>query len=190
MPTGGAAYTPASLRPHQYIIHTVWPVFNFGSPRSVERLVHSTVISLLDMAAYLKVSSVAMPALPSTVKGLTKEAYNQIMLETSLKWAQRHKGSVKHIWFCAEEAVRIQVYKKLLKRLKERFGVGTMPEQLEKIINGQKSLRAAASRSPKRRASYTDMTLGFANKAQSPGKVSTPKPVIDLDAKTGKRVIH
>ena len=74
VPTGGAAFSPASLRPYQFIIHSVWPWSNFGSPREAERLVHSAVISVLNMAAYLKVRSIAMPALPGTVKGVTREA--------------------------------------------------------------------------------------------------------------------
>lgn len=75
VPTGGSAYTSASQRPNQYIIHTVWPSSQLGSPRSVERLVHSAVVSMLEMAAFLGCTSIGVPAGPSMISGLTHQRF-------------------------------------------------------------------------------------------------------------------
>lgn len=149
-----------------------------GSPRSVERLAHSAVINMLEMAAFLGCTSISVPISSNMVAGMTLKRFIQIIIETSIKWASRHRGTLKQIWFCSVETRIITLLLSHLKLLKTQLGTMEAPALTTKLTKSKSMPKTKFKKATKHLANYMSMTEGFANKALRPDHVSTKKPMI------------
>ena len=68
----------------RYIIHTVGPVWGEHSKKDNIKLLESCVVNTLEMAKYLGIKSVSLPAISSGIFGFPKDKCAKIMIEKSV----------------------------------------------------------------------------------------------------------
>ncbi len=86
VPTGCATATSGEHGQLQckYIIHTVGPVWYEHSQKENVKLMASCIVNTLEMAKYLKVKKVSIPAISSGIFGFPKDLCAKIMIEKSV----------------------------------------------------------------------------------------------------------
>jgi O-acetyl-ADP-ribose deacetylase (regulator of RNase III) len=85
LPTGKAVHTTGGLLFAKYVIHTVGPVW-YGGMRDEPKLLADAYMNSLILAAELRVSSIAFPAISTGVYGFPKEEAAGIIYDTVKKY--------------------------------------------------------------------------------------------------------
>lgn len=70
----------------KYIIHTVGPVWYEHPKEENQKLLASCVLNTLELAKYLGIEKVSLPAISSGIFGFPKDLCAQIMIKKSVEW--------------------------------------------------------------------------------------------------------
>lgn len=107
--TGDAKATAGHNLPAKYVIHTVGPVWR-GGDASEDDLLASCYRRSLEVAAELKVRSIAFPAISTGIYGFPKRRAAEI----AVRECKLHKGNLEHLLFCCFDHETADIYRKLL----------------------------------------------------------------------------
>ncbi|XP_022791122.1 uncharacterized protein LOC111330520 isoform X2 [Stylophora pistillata] len=78
---GDAVYTKAGTLPCRFVIHTVGPRWNHFERGKCVALLHRACIQSLNLAAQLRLCSIALPPISSGIFGMPKDICAQVMFE-------------------------------------------------------------------------------------------------------------
>ena len=70
----------------KYVIHTVGPVYSSHSKEDNLNLLASCVANTLEMAEFLEVEKVSLPAISSGIFGFPKYLCAKVMLTKAVQW--------------------------------------------------------------------------------------------------------
>ena len=115
LPTGQAVATTAGDLPAGYVIHTVGPVWHGGNSGEAE-LLASCYRECLRVAAELKLTSIAFPAISTGVYGYPKDAAAKIAITTVVN-ALRVPITLTDLRFIVFDAATFDIYQAKLKSL-------------------------------------------------------------------------
>ncbi len=103
-PTGSAKLTGGYQLPARYVIHAVGPIWHGGGEGEAELLV-SAYRASLDLAAAMKVRSIAFPAISCGIYRYPLEDAARIAVETVRAHRDRVTGIERIIFVCFDDAV-------------------------------------------------------------------------------------
>jgi O-acetyl-ADP-ribose deacetylase (regulator of RNase III) len=92
--TGEAVITPGFNLSAKYIIHTAGPIFSHWSPEESERLLRSSYLESLRLAADHKCESIAFPLISSGIYGYPKEEALQVATDAIHDFLERNNMDV------------------------------------------------------------------------------------------------
>ena len=107
--TGDAKATKGYNLTAKYVIHTVGPVWQGGN-RDEDQLLASCYRRSLEVAASLKVRSVAFPAISTGIYGFPKQRAAQIAVNE----ASAYMGDIETLLFVCFDAETAEIYRRLL----------------------------------------------------------------------------
>lgn len=92
--TGGAVVTPGFALPAKYIIHTAGPVYLANDAAESERLLRSSYMNSLHLAADYKCGSIAFPLISSGIYGYPKDEALRVASDTIKDFLTDHDMDV------------------------------------------------------------------------------------------------
>ena len=107
--TGDAKATTAGDLPARYVIHTVGPVWHGGDANESE-LLASCHRRSLEVAAYLRCSTVAFPAISTGIFGYPADLAAEVALGTTRAELERHPG-IERVTFVLFSDEQLAVYR-------------------------------------------------------------------------------
>jgi O-acetyl-ADP-ribose deacetylase (regulator of RNase III) len=108
--TGQAKATKGYKLPAKYVIHTVGPVWH-GGDRDEDKLLASCYRSSLEVAASLKLRSIAFPAISTGIYGFPKQRAATIAVNAVFA----SMGDVDKLIFACFDAETAKIYRHLLR---------------------------------------------------------------------------
>ena len=108
--TGQAKATKGYKLPAKYVIHTVGPVWH-GGDSDEDQLLASCYRSSLEVAASIKVRSIAFPAISTGIYGFPKQRAAKI----AVREASVFMGDMKKLIFICFDAETAEIYRQLLR---------------------------------------------------------------------------
>lgn len=112
--TGEAKYTAGFNLPAKYVIHTVGPIWHGGTQQE-PKLLANCYRNSLQIAADLRLNSIAFPAISTGVYRFPIELASSIAIETVLAFAEGSTSLTEIVFCCFSEQDR-RIYERLLSR--------------------------------------------------------------------------
>ncbi len=116
-PTGKAKITSAYNLPSKYIIHTVGPIIKGEPSLEEERLLASSYLSSLELAASSGVESIAFPCISTGVFHFPNERAAEIAIETVMRFLKENESHMK-VYFNVFTNEDYEIYRQKLEVLK------------------------------------------------------------------------
>jgi len=107
--TGSAKATKAYNLPAKYVIHAVGPVWRDGSADE-DHLLASCYRTCMDIAAGLRLKSIAFPAISTGIYGFPKQRAAQI----AVTQVREYTGNIETVLFVCFDAETAGIYRELL----------------------------------------------------------------------------
>ena len=111
-PTGEAVITTAGNLQAKYVIHTVGPIW-FGGNKNEEKLLANAYYNSLNRAIENGLKSIAFPNISTGVYGFPKDLASSIAIESTRKFIDSKKSSIKVTFVCFDDE-NYNLYKKVL----------------------------------------------------------------------------
>ena len=111
-PTGEAVITTAGNLPAKFVIHTVGPIW-FGGSKNEEKLLANAYHNSLNLAIENGLKSIAFSNISTGVYGFPKDLASSIAIETTRKFIDSYKASIKVTFVCFDDE-NYNLYKKVL----------------------------------------------------------------------------
>ena len=113
--TGQAKYTLGFCLPARYVIHTVGPIWRGGNHGEPE-LLRACYKNSLELAAKLKLKSIAFPAISAGVYGYPMDGAARIAIDTIAKETTRHSELENiEVTLCCFSQAALDTYTKITK---------------------------------------------------------------------------
>ena len=111
-PTGEAVITTSGNLPAKFVIHTVGPIW-FGGNKNEEKLLANAYYNSLNRAIENGLKSIAFPNISTGVYGFPKDLASSIAIESTRKFIDSKKSSIKVTFVCFDDE-NYNLYKKVL----------------------------------------------------------------------------